>query len=403
MADSRVWNRNIVLYTLSSFISHFELISSVFVLYLFSKGLSMTEAMTLQAIFIAIIFLTEVPSGAFADLFGLKTSLVLSNLMMVLGFLIYAVSDVFWQFLFGELCIALAWSFYSGTNSALIYDSLKERCVEDRFKMIRGITNALVYLSLGIAAILGGYFLERIGFLNVFIFSTVGYFIGLILLLFLKEPKKYEEVQDRNYFRHLREGLDIVFKRVNIRKMVIFFGLLGGTVSSLYMILQPYLDSFEAGVIVVGIGIGLYFLVSAVGSYYADRILERLEGKDYEVMIAGIMLISLSMIALYFVSYWLAFVLISLIVFILVIEEILIEHEIHVFTKSSHRATVISVKGMMMNVFYIIVLFGSGYAIDSFGPRIIMLLIGSILFVAFIVSVFYLRSLKVAIEKKKSR
>jgi hypothetical protein len=74
---TNVYESNIWKFYLFKIVGAMELTISIFVLFLLTNNLSMTQVMTLETIFIAIVLLLEVPSGAFADLFGRKFSVSL--------------------------------------------------------------------------------------------------------------------------------------------------------------------------------------------------------------------------------------------------------------------------------------------------------------------------------------
>ncbi len=52
--------------------------STVYTLYLISKGLNLFEVNLVNVVFYVTLSLFEIPTGAYADIFGRKSSLVLS-------------------------------------------------------------------------------------------------------------------------------------------------------------------------------------------------------------------------------------------------------------------------------------------------------------------------------------
>ena len=104
----------------------FLLILPTIVLFFQANGLSLTEVFVLQSFFSVSIVILEVPTGYFADVFGRKLSLVAGNGLAFLGLLVYCFAHEFWGFLAAELVLGLGASFTSGSDSALLYDSLLE-------------------------------------------------------------------------------------------------------------------------------------------------------------------------------------------------------------------------------------------------------------------------------------
>lgn len=95
-------------------------------------GLSLSQYVTLNAIWAVTIFLAEVPSGALADLIGRRKLLIASSALMVLemAVLLVAPQDAgLWLFGFcavNRILSGLAEAGVSGADQALAYDSLED-------------------------------------------------------------------------------------------------------------------------------------------------------------------------------------------------------------------------------------------------------------------------------------
>jgi len=90
-----------------------------------SHGLSMSEVFQVQTIYAIAMVLFEVPSGYASDLLGRKRCLVLASACYGVAFSWLAVSTGYWDFAAFALLSALATSLRSGTDVALLYDSLE--------------------------------------------------------------------------------------------------------------------------------------------------------------------------------------------------------------------------------------------------------------------------------------
>src|SRR3989338_7909663 len=126
MRMAQSYKSNIWKFYLFKIVGALELTISIFVLFMLSNNLSMTQVMVLEALFIIVVLLLEIPSGAFADLFGRKLSLALSMVAASISFIIFGLGTSFWTFLLAQVIIAFGWALTSGADSALLYDSLKE-------------------------------------------------------------------------------------------------------------------------------------------------------------------------------------------------------------------------------------------------------------------------------------
>lgn len=101
----------------------FQLITPVFVPLLLGHGLSMSEILQTQAMFALVLAAFEVPSGYFADRVGRKIALVCGSVLALFGYAMLLQADSFVDFLLFEAVMGVAYSLFSGTDMALLFDS----------------------------------------------------------------------------------------------------------------------------------------------------------------------------------------------------------------------------------------------------------------------------------------
>ncbi len=114
-------NRHRVLWL--AFSQVFMVIMPIAVPFFQSKGLSMQEVFTLQAVFALLVLVTEVPSGYVADLLGRKRTLIIGGLFAGIGHSLLLVADGFWTLAMFEAALAISHSLVSGADLALAYDT----------------------------------------------------------------------------------------------------------------------------------------------------------------------------------------------------------------------------------------------------------------------------------------
>ena len=134
------------------------LITPVIVLVWLETGLNFDEMLLLQGIFVLPIILLEVPSGSIADYWSRKGCIVLFHLLFGSGMFFYAVGDSFIVFAFAELLAGMAISFKTGSETALIYDSLSVYSKYPNGIFGRLVANRMIITFAGNAfgAIIGG-------------------------------------------------------------------------------------------------------------------------------------------------------------------------------------------------------------------------------------------------------
>ena len=206
-------------------------------------------------------FFIEVPTGAISDLFGRKKTLALSFLLVFLGEFLMSQATGLLMICISVFIIVVAGSLFSGTDSAIVYDSLKEKNRENSYdKIWSKITrNSLIYTAIG--ALVGGW-LWKIDISLPFIATSIAGLSGFVLSsLLLKEPKnkhKIKNISFRDYIDTTSDGFRHLFQRIN-KKTLLTVTL----ASSLSTILIQYMD--DASLISVGHRpetLNIYFFIS---------------------------------------------------------------------------------------------------------------------------------------------
>lgn len=386
--ESNIWK-----FYIAEFVGSFEFVSAIFVLYLLSNNLSMTQVLMLQSFFTIMIFLLEVPSGVIADTFGLKRTLALSQICVIFGFILYGIFSSFTTFMLAEFFIALGWALNSGTDSAFVYDTLKGVNKETTFKKVMGNVNALSMISVGISSAIGGYLASLFGYRYLFFIGASFFFLEFILILSLKEPKMYQDIEDVNYFKHLKEGVAYVYKHPIIKKYIIYLSLFSAFTYMLFFLIQPYFQIGGLSLTVIGLGVSGYFLFNALGYFCTDKITKLITDKN-KLLVWLLFLVGTFFILLKFVNVWAGMLLIFVIMFLSAVKELVVEHEVNIHCVSSHRVTILSVKNMSKNLFY--TLFGPvvGYLTDTFSLYISLMLMGAtlLIFGVYVIFLFYASS-----------
>lgn len=153
------------IYTADLF-SGLRITDAVWVALLAARGFSLWEIGLAESVFHVVSLLCEVPSGMAADLLGRKKTLVSGGVCMVLQSLLMAfASDLF------TICLAmglnaLAMTMFSGTSTALLYDSLKQEGCEEEYIQVsaNGSQISMLANAIGSMASILNRFLGYAGF-----------------------------------------------------------------------------------------------------------------------------------------------------------------------------------------------------------------------------------------------
>ena len=120
-------------------------------------GMSMSQIMLLQGAFGLAMALFEFPSGYLADRFGYRRTLIFASLLNAVGWSIYVRADTLPHILVAEVVLGIGISLISGTDSALLYESLVESGSESEFGRWNGRVRFFGQFGEGTAAIVAGF------------------------------------------------------------------------------------------------------------------------------------------------------------------------------------------------------------------------------------------------------
>jgi MFS family permease len=244
------------------------------IMYLFflSEGLTFTQIAVLEGLYNVTTVLGEVPTGYVGDRVGRRNSLLLGT-VGITGTLvaIASVARLPTRLAFPALCACyVAWSlsytFRSGSEDAWLYDTLTEEVGEDRFAHVRGRGQSVALLVGVVGSVVGGY-LGGVNLAYPFYVAAGVTALGLVSLLAMGEPARYEESGSDEL--GVRESLGIVrrtLSREGVRAFVLYYFVLFSAASYLvFMFLQPTLET----VFVEDVGLAAANVESLLGWYYA--------------------------------------------------------------------------------------------------------------------------------------
>lgn len=270
--ESNIWKIR-----LFQIIRNLAFFTPVAVLFWQENGLSLTEVMILQSIFSVMLVLLEIPSGYFADVFGRKPSLVIASFAYIVAVINYSLGHGFATFLVAELFWAMACAFVSGSDSALIYDSLQNIKQEKKYKKIWGDILFYSFTSVAIGGILGGW----IGSINLrwTWYAMIPLYTLLIpTTLSLHEPQRHKRIIQKGYALKLLKSIKSTLgKDLKLRWIIIFSATILALNQSGLWLYQPYMKISGLDIVHFGIAFALFNIVASIGSKYAHNI-EKLIG-----------------------------------------------------------------------------------------------------------------------------
>jgi MFS family permease len=227
----------------------------IWVLYLRDQlGFSLTQITLIDVPFFMLVVVAEVPTGAVADRFGRRVSLMLGAACYVFAVYVLGVANSYPVVLLSYVTWGLAVTLRSGADIALLYDSLKEAGRERDFQRVNGALFAARSCALLAGLLLGAPLAAATSYTFTFKASALIGLAALLVALTVREPRHAIARAHEPYLRRLRAGLHEAWRRPALRYIILYSGVLtAGTYGPLVVFQQPWLA--EHGVGTAGLGL----------------------------------------------------------------------------------------------------------------------------------------------------
>jgi MFS family permease len=373
--------RNILLAYILAFCKNAWFWLGIWVFY-YLKGTNYAGIGLIETVLIVTMTITEIPTGAIADIFGKKKTLFMSYLLLALGNFLMSASANFYILITSVFISAVGVSLGSGTLEALVYDSLKQEKREDLYN--KNIANIYTIQLIAIAICgAGGGFLYKLNSGIPFLVTGLFYLLGGIVCLLLTEPKidsvKYSV---KSYLNQLSKGITQLLNAKEITWLLLSVGFV-------VVITDEMLNSvlgveFGFGAEAMGVFWAGIFLVSAAANQLIPIINKNINEK-LAIVFTGLV-IGLSLV----ISPWLGLLAGGLSLLIRnsfqSIYYGLSSVSINKVTASKYRATTLSTFNMIKNLPYVLGAYFFGFLADKYSAKKTAFYLGIVLIILLLTS-----------------
>ena len=270
------------------------LVGAISVVYLLAHGQTLAFVATLKLIQSVTLILSEVPTGIYCDLHGHKKGLLAALLCGVVGFFCYAIHFNTLTFVFGEVGLALALSFWSGAYESFAIDQmeLKEREI-DQFFHTNGTINRFSVMLFGFFGGLIASYSNELSYWAALVIFVLAF---THLKLRLHETQVEHQIAARKGLKEsCLEAVKILNQKKELRPYIILTIALQFLLVPMLHYWQPLFESM-AGPAKGGSLLGLVFMsyvattacVGMVFSKYAKTDFMQTEGMKIAVVIVAV-------------------------------------------------------------------------------------------------------------------
>ena len=204
-------------------------------------GLSLTQILLLQSIFSIVTVVLDYPAGYVSDRLGYRVALSIASLIGMAGWGMYTVAHTFYDVLLAESLLGISLSFISGSDSALLYETLKTEGNEVLYARHEGRMNGFAQTGEAIGAIFAGV-LYAAAPLSPFVLQVVVWGVALLVTRTMIETPRESCHTHRSHLAEAFQTARYAFlENRRLRYTLLFSTLLGIASFFPVWLIQPYM------------------------------------------------------------------------------------------------------------------------------------------------------------------
>lgn len=366
----------------------------IIILYYLQYGLNFTQIGILTAIAQVSNSVLEILGGVFADLYGKKISLIIYSALRMVYMLILLVSSSFGWFVLASLFYGISLGIGSGTQNAMLFDTLKVLGKEDEHKKHRGRMRFAIK-TFNAAAILAIPLLYTYQIKLPFVIGFIFYLTAFVVALFFEEPIIIEKTNQK--FQQAFKQVSNSFKEIFTSRKNIFIILMEVIIGAFVLVsfdyFQPLLKLTGLSIAVFGIVYAIARLFEGLGGILVHPLSRFLSNNKFLLII--VLLISASFVGIY---SKIGFLIIAAIMFISLGDgfvDIVTGDMLNQNIGSQNRTTIMSISSFLQGIITAVLAFGIGHLADKVGVNNIFIYMLSLLIVSVsAITIFLLPKIK---------
>ena len=364
--------RNIKVDYIYRFLSSFDITSGIWVLYLGYKGMNLIQIGILESIFHITGFISEIPTGVMADLIGRKRLIVLGRTTALISTIIMLYSNSFWEFGIGFVLSAWGYNMNSGSEEALLYDSLKELNREEEYLKISGKLNLIIEIAQGLSVFIGGILSEKSFNLSYIVAVLVG-ICALGISTKFKETSLIQKEDKVRLIVHFKECINTLKENKKLIKILMFFPIIFTFTTIIYFYGQQYFQDLGFSKIIIALIFLVHGIFSALGALICGKIEKTLKNKT---SIAISTLIGINIILFSLTKGSISIIIFWTLGFLTSILQPISSNKINNLVESKQRATIISVNSMFFSIMMILFFPLIGYIAEKLSIQNSFIIVG---------------------------
>ncbi|MEZ4399419.1 MAG: MFS transporter [Kofleriaceae bacterium] len=254
----------------------------IFVPFMVSRGLSFRDIMVLGGVYSAIVIVVEVPTGAFADRLGRRTSMMAGALMMTVSCVIAYQAHGMGDFLVSECLAAVSMSLCSGADSAYLFDLLATNGVAHEYGQRESTASAWHQAGSAFAYAAGGA-LAMYDLSLPYLVTAVVSLAAFATAATMREDRVPPTSRDRvamrqwsTWARHMRAAVGEVIANGRLAWIIGYSAVVFVLLRATIYLYQPLLKGHDFSYAKIGLIYAAVYLTASAVAHRAHRLRQRL-------------------------------------------------------------------------------------------------------------------------------
>ncbi|MGC1495462.1 MAG: MFS transporter [Sulfitobacter sp.] len=274
-------SKNIALYPWFKFFQNLVFWQAIWFLF-FQTQLSAAEALLLYAIYDVGTTAMEVPSGYMSDRLGRRPTLIAATVAGCLGAALIALGDSFAVFALAQVLLGASAAFASGTDNALLYESLAIADREDEVERQETRSWQFSLTALALSALIGGV-IAQFSFGFAFAAGAAAMAVGCAIAFRFTETSGSDPTGDRVSARQHWRLFTSAMRQPVLMWLFSLSVLMYGFSHIPFVFGQPFISEALGNIgwraeapVISGSVSALMMIVSVVASLYAIQLRQRM-------------------------------------------------------------------------------------------------------------------------------
>ncbi|MGB2694100.1 MAG: MFS transporter [Dehalococcoidia bacterium] len=362
--DRRTYQANVWKLYFFHFLMNFQLWWSIWVIYLQDlRGFSLTQVTILEAVFWVTAVVAEVPTGAIADRHGRKVSLVLGASCITLAVFVFGMATTYPVILLSYGAWGFGVAFLSGAEHALLFESLKELGRERDFQASAGRLAALFSLGALAGGLAGAPIAAATDLSTPVLLSAAIAAPAVFVALTMREPPLPEGGVRPGYGALLFESAATALRLPAVRTMLLLSSLVTACTFGPILFMQPFLTGHDVELRLIGFLVTPAQVTAIIGALVAYRVTTVMGPRGAFIIAPAILLGSYLLLGTWDAVF--AFAAFPILAFINNLLMPTAENYLNQRIPSSHRATILSLRTMLVSLWIALLVPSLGAIADS--------------------------------------